>query len=112
MQKNYDSDELQRHQEIKLLIRIHFILDNDIIHKWNKVTLFLAHKGYKIRLQFLPSSSPNGNQIKRLWKQMHDHVTQNHKHIDIYTLLGDVYYFLDYIQPFCKVKISTIKMVT
>ena len=31
-------------------------------------------------LHFLPPYSPEHNVIERLWKQMHDHVTRNHRH--------------------------------
>ncbi len=84
--------------------RIHLILDNYVIHKSKKVMTFLAHAGAKIRLHFLPAYSPNENNIECLWKQMHDHVTRNHKHADVDLLLKDVYFFLDNIQPFCKTK--------
>jgi len=60
--------------------RIHLILDNYGIHKSQLVTALLRSIGTKIRLHFLPPYCPQENRIERLWKDVHDNVTWNHRH--------------------------------
>ena len=42
---------------------------------------------------------PDDNVIERLWKQLHDHVTRNHRHRSIESLVAAVQRFLDNAQP-------------
>lgn len=79
--------------------RIHLVLDNYIIHKARCVQEKLAALGGRIVLHFLPPYSPNDNVIERLWKQLHDHVTRNHRHRTMDALLVAVRRFLDKAQP-------------
>ncbi|MGH8611763.1 MAG: transposase [Gammaproteobacteria bacterium] len=58
---------------------------------------------------FPPTYSPNDNPIERLWKQMHDHVTRNHRHSTIETLIKDVEGFLHHVQPFPGTQVSTLR---
>jgi len=90
--------------------KIHPILDNYIIHKSKKLIRFLNSSGKKIKLHFLPPYSPNENKIERLWKQMHDHVTRNHKHPNIELLMQDIEIFLKNAQAGKNRKISTMRM--
>lgn len=87
--------------------KLHIVLDNYIIHKAACVQRFLANLGCRIVLHFLPPYSPDDNPIERLWKQMHDHVTRNHRHASIEPLVGAVLRFLKAAQPFPGTKIST-----
>jgi|GEM_PF-4224531 len=90
--------------------RIHLVLDNYIIHKALCVRDKLELLGGRIVFHFLPPYSPQGNLIERLWKQLHDHVTRNHQHRTISTLVNDVRKFLDRAQPFPGTQVSTLRM--
>lgn len=91
--------------------KIHLVLDNYIIHKSGKTKQALETFGGRIQLHFLPPYSPENNPIERLWKQMHDHVTRNHRHKTLPSLWQDIVRFLNDVQPFPGTKISTLKAV-
>lgn len=55
--------------------KIHLILDQAGYHKAQSVKEFL--KTSKITVHFLPPRSPNLNPIERLWKVMHEYVSNN-----------------------------------
>jgi transposase len=59
--------------------RIHLILDNFRIHDSQAVRRALADWGERICLHFLPPYCPNDNRIERVWKDLHDNVTRNHR---------------------------------
>jgi putative transposase len=86
---------------------IHLVVDNYIIHKARCVQSKLAELGGRIVLHFLPPYSPDDNVIERLWKQLHDHVTRNHRHPTIEPLVDAVTRFMDAAQPFPGTKVST-----
>lgn len=88
---------------------IHVILDNYIIHKSQRTRRALKQLGGKIQLHFLPPYSPESNPIERLWKQMHDHVTRNHRFADMDSLFGAVEEFLAAAQPFPGTQVSTMR---
>jgi len=90
--------------------RIHLVLDNYIIHKANLVKAKLAELAGRIVLHFLPPYSPEDNVIERLWKQLHDHVTRNHRHRNINSLVAAVTRFLNNAQPFPGSKVSTLRL--
>lgn len=89
---------------------IHLVLDNYIIHKSRQTLSWLAKFGRRIVLHFLPPYSPESNVIERLWKQMHDHVTRNHRHTTMDSLMQAVFQFLRVVQPFPGTKVSTLTM--
>lgn len=92
--------------------KIHLVLDNYIIHKAGCVKRYLESIDHRIALHFLPPYSPDDNPIERLWKQLHDHVTRNHRHTDINSLVRAVRQFLQASQPFPGTKVSTRRMAT
>jgi len=67
--------------------------------------------GNRIHLHFLPPYSQDHSQIERLWQQLHDHVTRNHRHPTMASLWKDVVRFLEQVQPFPGTKVSTLRMV-
>ncbi len=75
--------------------RIHLIVDNYIIHKSKKTQRALAQFGAKFVLHFLPPYCPNDNKIERLWKDLHDNVTRNHRCQGIEGLMEEVETWLD-----------------
>jgi len=90
---------------------IHIVLDNYIIHKSAKAQKVLETFEGRIQLHFLPPYSPEHNTIERLWKQMHDHVTRNHRHKTLPSLWQDIVRFLSDVKPFPGTKVSTLKEV-
>ena len=90
---------------------IHLVLDNYIIHKSAKTKKALETFAGRIQLHFLPPYSPENNPIERLWKQMHDHVTRNHRHKTLPSLWRDIVRFLSDVQPFPGAKVSTLRVV-
>jgi transposase len=90
--------------------KLHLILDNCIIHKSRRTLAWLKQFGSRIELHFLPPYSPEHNVIERLWKQMHDHVTRNHRHMTMQDLICAIEQFLRGIQPFPGTKVSLLTM--
>ena len=89
--------------------RLHLVPDNYIIHKAGVVKRYLESTNRRFVLHLLPPYSPNHNVIERLWKQMHDHVTRNHRHRHIDTLVAAARCFLHTAQPFPGTKVSTLR---
>lgn len=89
--------------------KIHLILDNYNIHKSGKTRKALETFNGRIQLHFLPPYSPEHNPIERLWKQMHDHVTRNHRHKDMPSLWKDIVQFLADAQPFPGTNVATLR---
>jgi transposase len=89
---------------------LHLILDNFIIHKSKQTLAWQRKFGRKLVLHFLPPYSPESNVIERLWKQMHDHVTRNHKHTTMDSLMTAIFQFLRVVQPFPGTQVSNLKM--
>ena len=90
--------------------RIHLVLDNYIIHKAKIVKTKLAELGGRVILHFLPPYSPEDNVIERLWKKLHHHVTRNHRHRTIDSLVAAVKRFLEHAQPFPGTQVSTLRV--
>ena len=58
---------------------IHIILDNFCIHDSQRTKLALAALENRVNLHFLPPYCPDHNRIERVWKDLHDNVTRNHR---------------------------------
>jgi transposase len=75
--------------------RIHIILDNYGIHDSLQVRLALKSAAAKrLRLHFLPPYCPDHNRIERIWKDLHDNVTRNHRCATMAELMSDVRLYL------------------
>ncbi len=70
---------------------IHVVLDNYGIHKSRRVRRWLADRGRRIRLHFLPPYSPNDNPIERVWQDLHSNVTRNHSRRVLWALMRDAH---------------------
>jgi putative transposase len=90
--------------------KLHLILDNCIIHKSRQTVSWLRKFGSRVVLHFLPPYSPEHNVIERLWKQMHDQVTRNHRHRTMEDLICAIEQFLRVAQPFPGTKVSLLTM--
>ena len=74
--------------------RIHIILDNYRIHDSARTCLALASLQGKIELHFLPPYCPDHNRIERVWKDLHDNVTRNHRCQTMSQLMAEVEAYL------------------
>ena len=75
--------------------RIHVILDNYGIHDSLQVRLALqSEAAERLRLHFLPPYCPDHNRIERIWKDLHDNVTRNHRCATMEELMAEVRSYL------------------
>jgi hypothetical protein len=74
--------------------RIHFIVDNYIIHSSKKTQRFLAQFGGRVVLHFLPPYCPDDNRIERVWLDLHANVTRNHRCKSMEELMVHVFAFM------------------
>ena len=74
--------------------RIHLILDNYRIHSSRQTELALSRLNGRIVLHFLPPYCPDHNRIERVWRDLHDNVTRNHKCRSINELMQEVHQYL------------------
>jgi transposase len=75
---------------------VHVILDNYGIHDSQQVQLALkSAKASKIQLHFLPPYCPDHNRIERIWKDLHDNVTRNHRCAGMEQLMAEVRSYLN-----------------
>jgi transposase len=74
---------------------IHVVLDNYTIHSSKQTKRWLAERGPKFRLHFLPPYCPDDNRIeRRVWREVHANVTVNHTCASIGELMGEVVHYL------------------
>jgi transposase len=69
---------------------IHVLCDNAAFHKSRKVKAWLAERGHRIRLHYLPTRAPEENPIERVFWRLHEAVTRNHRAQSIEELLQQV----------------------
>ena len=79
--------------------RITVIVDNYVIHKSAITQCFLGYNR-KFKLIFQPVYHPWINNIEKLWKQLHDNVTRNHRCANMQQLMEAVLYFMNNVSPF------------
>ena len=83
----------RRAQDIKI------IWDNDSTHHSRKTLEWLdEHAKFEVFTQ--PTYTPSVNVIEKVWKQLHEVVTRNHRHQSIEELMSAVERFLAAIEPF------------
>jgi transposase len=75
--------------------RVHIILDNYGIHDSLQVRLALkTEAAARLELHFLPPYCPDHNRIERIWKDLHDNVTRNHRCASMAELMAEVRCYL------------------
>jgi transposase len=75
--------------------RIHLILDNYGIHDNLQVRLAMKSAAAEtLELHFLPPYCPDHNRIERIWKDLHDNVTRNHRCTTMDELMAEVRSYL------------------
>lgn len=90
--------------------RIVLIVDNYRIHK-SLITARWLMNNPKFELLFQPAYYPWVNRIERLWKQLHETVTRNHRFTTLKQLMKAVWRFLKAAQPFPGNNHALAKMV-
>lgn len=73
---------------------LHLVLDNFRIHSSRAVAAAQLRWGKRVQLHFLPPYCPDYNRIERLWKDLHDNVTRNHRCRTMDELLPKVRHYL------------------
>jgi transposase len=71
--------------------RVHVICDNASFHSSRLVREYLAEWGHRIALHYLPKYAPETNPIERVWWQLHETLTRNHRCRSIEELLANVF---------------------
>jgi transposase len=74
---------------------IHLILDNYGIHDSHQTRLAREALKDRVKFHFLPPYCPDDNRIERLWKDLHDNVTRNHRCSDMDELMIEVRWYLN-----------------
>ena len=75
--------------------RIHVILDNYGIHDSAQVRLAMkSEAAARLEFHFLPPYCPDYNRIERIWKDLHDNVTRNHRCASMEGLMAEVRCYL------------------
>lgn len=80
--------------------RLHVICDNYSVHSSNRTQAAVAQYEGRIVIHFLPPYCPQGNPIERLWGDLHDNVTRNHRCKTIEHLMDCVRRYLGDASPF------------
>jgi transposase len=76
--------------------RVHLILDNYGIHDSQQVRLALkSAAASKVKLHFLPPYCPDHNRIERIWNDVRDNVTCNHRCAGMEELVAEVRLYLN-----------------
>jgi transposase len=88
--------------------RLLIILDNFVIHKSRIAQCFLSYNP-KFQLLFQPVYHPWVNHIERLWKQLHDNITRNHRCSTMNQLMEKVRHFMNNISPFTHIHYALLK---
>jgi putative transposase len=78
--------------------RLYVVIDNYRIHKAKVVAQWLAGHP-RIELLFLPTYCPKANPIERVFWEVHDKCTRNHRRTQIEELVGDVEQHLEVNGP-------------
>lgn len=80
--------------------KIHLIWDQAGYHTCKEVKEFL--KTSRIKVHYLPPRSPNLNPIERLWKIMHEYVSNNRTYEKFKHFKENLFQFFDNIMPNIK----------
>ncbi len=75
--------------------RVHLIVDNYKVHKGKRTQIALEALKGRIVLHFLPPYSPDDNRIERLWEDLHNNVTRNHRCRTLKRLMAEVRWYLE-----------------
>ena len=91
-------DDLRR--RLRCYRKIHVICDNASFHDSRAVREYLVRHGDRIVIHFLPKYAPDLNPIERIWWNLHEEITRNHKCKTMDELLELVFEWLGHRRPF------------
>lgn len=80
--------------------KIHVICDSAKCHTSEAVAVYLWEHRERIDLHFLPKYSPDCNPIERVWWNLHDQITRNHRCQSMQELLDLTFTWLGSRNPF------------
>jgi putative transposase len=80
--------------------KIHVIGDSAKCHTSNEVAVYLWEHRERIELHLLPKYSPDCNPIERVWWNLHDQITRNHRCQSMQELLDLTFAWLGGRNPF------------
>jgi putative transposase len=91
-------DELR--SRLRRYRKIHVICDSAKCHTSDEVAIYLGEHRARIELHLLPKSSPDCNPIERVWWNLHDRITRNHRCETMEELLDLTFAWLGSRNPF------------
>lgn len=91
-------DELR--SRLRRYRKIHVICDSAKCHTSEAVAVYLWEHRERIDLHFLPKYSPDCNPIERVWWNLHDQITRNHRCQSMQELLDLTFTWLGSRSPF------------
>ena len=80
--------------------KIHVICDSAKCHTSEAVAVYLWEQRERIDLHLLPKYSPDCNPIERVWWNLHDQITRNHRCQSMAELLDLTFAWLGSRNPF------------
>jgi putative transposase len=80
--------------------KVHVICDRAKCHTSDEVAVYLWDHRERIKLHLLPKYSPDCNPIERVWWNLHDRITRNHKCQTMQELLDLTFAWLGSRNPF------------
>lgn len=87
------------HRRYRRSRRIIVIMDNAPSHTSGPTNAwFEAHERFEVRYQ--PTYTPAPNQVEKVWKQLHEAVTRNHRHQTMTSLMAAVRSWLSEVDVF------------
>jgi transposase len=98
-------DHLRR--RMRTYRKVHVICDNAAFHGSRRVREFLAEWGHRIELHYLPKYAPETNPIERVWWQLHETLTRNHRCSSIDELLAAVFTWINTDRCFYNQELAT-----
>jgi transposase len=91
-------DELR--SRLRRYRKIHVLCDNAKCHTSEAVAVYLWEHRDRIELHLLPKYSPDCNPIERVWWNLHDRITRNHRCQSMQELLDLTFAWLGSRNPF------------
>jgi transposase len=91
-------DDLRR--RLRHYRKVHVICDNAKCHTSEAVAVYLWEHRERIELHFLPAYSPECNPVERVWWNLHDQITRNHRCQSMEELLDLIFTWFKRRSPF------------
>jgi transposase len=89
--------------------KVHVICDNASFHGSRLVREYLVDWEHRIELHYLPKYAPETNPIERVWWQLHETLTRNHRCQTIDELVADVFAWISSDRCFYNQELATTR---